>query len=145
MEIREHQWNNVAWVRGVRRSRSKSWDWCHGPSLLYLEGWPLRKLFVPSHGALRLNNLRMKKRRDHSEYPPPLQQHLYVVWLDLNPKRLSYERKDSSISSEETETPYMPTVHHGWDTQSKQTRHIYRQWIQTTRSQITKRCHKSVT
>jgi hypothetical protein len=33
----------------------------------------------------------------------------------------------------------MPTVHHWWDTQSKQARQTYRQSIQTTQRQFTKR------
>ena len=33
----------------------------------------------------------------------------------------------------------MPTVHHWWDAQTKQTRQTYRQSIQTTRRQFTKR------
>ena len=41
--------------------------------------------------------------------------------------------------SEATEAQYMPTVHHWWDTQTKQTRQTYRQSIQTTPWQFTKR------
>ncbi len=41
--------------------------------------------------------------------------------------------------SEAEETHYSPTVHHCWDTQTKQTRQTYRQSIETTRRQFTKR------
>ena len=40
---------------------------------------------------------------------------------------------------EEAEAQYMPTVHHWWVAQSKQTRQTYRQSIQTTPRQFTER------
>ncbi len=41
--------------------------------------------------------------------------------------------------SEAAEAQYMPSVHHWWVAQSKQTRQTYRQSIQSTRRQFTKR------
>ena len=40
---------------------------------------------------------------------------------------------------EAAETQYTPTGHHWWDAQSKQSQQTYRQSIQTTRRQFTKR------